>query len=170
MDEKPHSQTVTEYKHNIEAAHRTHDVEKEHGFRLNEAAINNASQVLRALILINGGAAVAVLAFISSLAHPLPKEITSSVWGFAGGVAVTAVAMCFAYFTNYCYTAASVALTRSYEHPYIQENEESHKWLHKGTVCHRVSILLSICAVASFVFGVIGVASVIDSLTLVPPT
>ncbi len=43
-------------------------MEEEFKLRSNDAAINNANFALRTLVVINGGAAIAILAFIGSLA------------------------------------------------------------------------------------------------------
>ena len=62
------------YDLNIKAAERAHDAEEEYGFRTNEATINAANFVLRALLIINGGAAIALLAFIGNLVLVPPSE------------------------------------------------------------------------------------------------
>lgn len=154
---------LLEHEQNIVAAHRAHDVEKEHGFRLNEAAINNANLVLRALLIINGAAALALLAFLSNIESAMPDEAAPLI-SFAGGVAVTAIAMGLAYFTNYCYTTASVERVRSYKHPYIQENDKSSRWIKIGLWSHIVAVGLVIFAIVFFICGVFGTHSIIKSL------
>jgi hypothetical protein len=73
----------------------------------NKGAMDSANLVLRTLVLINGGAAIAVLTFLSGvaakdkvdLAHVGP--VASTITFFAWGVAAAAAAMAFAYFTNF---------------------------------------------------------------------
>ena len=79
----------------------------------NKAAIDNANHALRTLILINGGAAIAILAFlgavISSDTNQFADDIvvvTSPIAWFAWGVALATLGMAFAYFTNYCITTS----------------------------------------------------------------
>jgi membrane protein YqaA with SNARE-associated domain len=66
--------------------------------------INLSIEALKALLLINGGAAVAILAYLGNLAsHPpvahLPN-MKNALLCFAGGVLVTAVTFWIAYFTQ----------------------------------------------------------------------
>ena len=152
-----------EHEQNIAVAHRAHDVEKEHGFRLNEAAINNANLVLRALLIINGGAALALLAFLSNIEFTVPDEAAPLI-SFAGGVAVTAIAMGLAYLTNYCYTIASVERVRSYKHPYIRESDKSNRWIKIGFWSHIIAAALAIAAIAFFICGIFETHLLIKSL------
>ena len=67
--------------------------------------ISLSIELLKALLLINGGAAVAVLAYLGSLASHgsvahLP-DIKNALLCFAGGVLATALAFIAAYFTQY---------------------------------------------------------------------
>jgi hypothetical protein len=67
--------------------------------------INLSIEALKALLLINGGAAVAILAYLGSLtsrgavAHP--PNMKNALLFFAGGVFTTALAFIVAYFTQY---------------------------------------------------------------------
>jgi hypothetical protein len=89
-----------------EDAQRAHDRIDEFGKAINIAAIENANLALRYVLLINGGAAVAVLGFIGALVGRvalsgviLPKiaDAASSLTWFGAGVAAAALAMGFAY-------------------------------------------------------------------------
>ena len=84
--------------------------------QINEQAINSSNIAMRTLILINGGAAVAMLAFVGSLVgnHSLNTgghlaQLTMPLLWFGWGIAMAAVTMFFAYFTNYT-TAAHAAV------------------------------------------------------------
>ncbi len=61
-------------------------------------------EALKALLLINGGAAVAILAYLGSLASHSPSvhlpSVKSALMCFAGGVLAAAVAFIVAYFTQ----------------------------------------------------------------------
>jgi hypothetical protein len=64
--------------------------------------INLSIEALKALLLINGGAAVAVLAYLGNLAaksSTLP-DIKNAMLCFAGGVLTAALAFLAAYFTQ----------------------------------------------------------------------
>lgn len=83
---------------------------------MNEQTIAASNAVLRSLILINGGAAVAALAFFGNLAGNQSLNLTGKVadltrpllW-FGWGVAAAVVSMIFAYFTHYATTGHSQA-------------------------------------------------------------
>jgi hypothetical protein len=67
--------------------------------------INLSIEALKALLLINGGAAVAILAYLGNLASRpsvarLP-DVKNALVCFAGGVFATALAFIVAYFTQY---------------------------------------------------------------------
>lgn len=108
-----------DHQANIRAAERAHDANNELYDQLNQAAIGSANVALRAFLLINGGAAVALLAFLGSLAGQIdgPDIVTlaTPLMDFAIGVAVAALAAGLAYLTNY--SAAGVALVASVCHP-----------------------------------------------------
>lgn len=86
------------------------DVER---FRaLETAAIEGAAQGLKALLLLNGGACVALLAFVGGAATssnvrpefvPLISATTGSLIWFATGAGVSVLACLFAYWTNQAY-------------------------------------------------------------------
>ncbi len=161
---------VDQHEQNVATARRAHDAELEFGINTNEAAIDAANLALRALLIINGGAAIALLAFIGNLVPALqgeyatlPKIIpafTPLMW-FAFGVAGTAIAMFFAYFTNYSYAIASVDRIRNYEHPYIHETQKSQTLVTLGTVFQWFAIILSLAALIFFMIGVVEVNELI---------
>jgi hypothetical protein len=80
-----------------------------------EATLRSAENALRIILLINGGAAVSVLAFVGSLASKDRVTTTqlyamagSLVW-FAFGVASSALSAFFSYLTNFSYLFATLA-------------------------------------------------------------
>jgi hypothetical protein len=62
-----YDQNKWEFEINKSVAERAHDNETEFGHKANEAAINSANAAIRIALLMNGGAAVSVLAFIGGL-------------------------------------------------------------------------------------------------------
>ncbi len=57
-----------EHAQNIRAAEREHDLTNDIGKRLLDASLRAAQEAIKIAFLINGGAAVAILAFIAGLA------------------------------------------------------------------------------------------------------
>jgi hypothetical protein len=142
-------------------AEREHAREHEHIRSLNEAAMQNANIALRAVLLINGGAAVAILAFIGSLATSaraqvqvnLPDLVSPLVW-FAGGVAAAALGCVLAYCTNYSATASLLNKEHSHEHPYVHETGASKRW-RKANICfHAAALVAAVVALVLFFCGV----------------
>jgi hypothetical protein len=66
--------------------------------------INLSIEALKALLLINGGAAVVILAYLGNLvSHPVAHlpNMENALLCFAGGVFATALAFIAAYFTQF---------------------------------------------------------------------
>ena len=84
----------------------------------NQWAAETATSVLKSLLLINGGAAVAALSFVAAVekksAHSDAgvSAIAAGLTCFAAGVAVAVMAMMLAYVTHY---STMVALSAEYE-------------------------------------------------------
>jgi hypothetical protein len=57
-----------EYDRNQRAAERAHDLANDLGKRLIEASTRDAQEAIKVVVLVNSGAAVAILAFIGTLA------------------------------------------------------------------------------------------------------
>ena len=55
-------------EYDVMAAHRAHDVETEFGRAANKAAVDSGTETLKALLYLNGGSCVVLLAFIGTLA------------------------------------------------------------------------------------------------------
>src|SRR5664279_3937789 len=96
------------YELNVEHAQRAHDKADDFFASNNEAAIKTSELALRTLMLINGGAAVAMLAFIGGLTSKgtivIGKfgTVADSLTWFAVGVACAAAGTGLAYGTHYC--------------------------------------------------------------------
>jgi hypothetical protein len=102
---------------NRQDAVRAHD--RAHGVSeaLNEATLKAGEVPIRTVMLINGGAAVSVLAFLGGLVGQgrvtvkRMTDVSSSLLWFAGGVALAVAALAFSYFTNFAPTAQSISIT-----------------------------------------------------------
>ena len=64
MSNLPFEERKWEEEKTREEAHRTFDISNEFHSYTNKAAIDSSSLVLRTLIVINGGAAITILAFL----------------------------------------------------------------------------------------------------------
>ena len=136
----------------------------EHRKLANEAAVNNANIALRTLVLINGGAAIALLAFIGTIVTSPSLSQAGSIatltlpllW-FGGGVVATVMAMIFAYVTHYCAVAIGSAENS-------KKMSESHRLRKVKTWVHFAGILATLSSLGLFVWGLVEVREAIITL------
>jgi hypothetical protein len=141
-------------------AQREHDLLREHAIKINEAAATSANQALRTALLINGGASVAMLAFIGGLVSngkvlvgsQLATLAAPLVW-FAIGVAFAGLATAFAYFTNYSNVGAAYSMKRIWEHPWHEETPASKRWMISYYICLVISVISGFLSLGLFVVG-----------------
>jgi hypothetical protein len=152
-------------------AERTHDNEFAFSQKVNEAVVNSGNIALRTALIINGGAAIAVLAFIGNIIAKADAVLASKALGltdtliwFAYGVAAAAIAMAFAYFTNYCIVSCSTAKKRIWPHPHLEETASSKWWSRAGFVFQVLATAGGFLSLCLFVFGMIEVKNAISIL------
>jgi CDP-diglyceride synthetase len=154
-------------------AERHHDRMEEWGHALTKAANDGSTVVLRTMILINGGAAVAMLTFLGTLvgqgkiAADNIKTVTPTLLWFVGGVAAGALGMVFAYLMNYFASREAMACDFLVEHPYLGKNEDTRKFHSLNYWFHVLAILAIIASVIFFIGGLFVVQNAI--IHLKPP-
>jgi uncharacterized membrane protein YidH (DUF202 family) len=108
-------------------------------------------EALKALLLINGGAAVAILAYLGSLASHSPSvhlpSMKSALLCFAVGVLAAAVAFIVAYFTQ----------LRLYSEERARHSRQSFRTRHP--IWLTIGTLLVIASASAFAFGCWNAAS-----------
>ncbi len=139
-------------------AHRAHDNHFAYFRSLHDARILDARAAIQAALLINGGAATAILTFAGSLATKtapahVPRLFAWSLACFALGVGFGATAALFAYLANNEYTEATGSAELSYEHPYKRVTPEAFRRERKAVFAHKVATGCGVGALATFVFG-----------------
>lgn len=124
------------------------------------------TEAIKAVTLINGGAAVAVLAFVGHLAsiHATPATIINFVrplnlfvWGVFMGVVASAVV----YFTHLCYFTAlghefAATTARDDNKPDLaaRKDQASTRWNRAGRrVANPIAVLCGIASLCLFVVG-----------------
>ncbi len=158
------------YEINRNEAQRAHDQLAQFHQSANEAAIRGGDAALRAALLINGGAAISVLAFIGGLAAQERieldqlKDVADSLKLFAFGVIAAVVGMAFAYLTHYAVAAITNSYERRWEPPYTRPGKNTRK-LHYAKYClHGVALVAAAGSIALFVWGVLDVRHAISGL------
>ncbi|RQH15708.1 hypothetical protein [Bradyrhizobium sp. RP6] len=155
----------------VRAAERAHDQETVFGKSANDAAVKSGEEALRAMILINGGSSVAMLAFIGTMASkdlvaPTQLDIISApLICFAGGLVAAMIATAGAYFTNLMIAGSSNRKQREYEQPFVRPTRSSriHNWF--GEVFRYVAILAAAGSIVCFAWGVIKANSAFGMLS-----
>lgn len=151
------------------AAERAHDQELDFFNRINEATVNAGVHVVRGLIIINGGAAITVLAFIGHLVSAdsgnfMPKlsKLTAPLEYFAWGVGLASAATALAYLTNYSIACVSNSKERTFEFPYLAETRDSKRWYNAAVFFQVLAVLSVAVSLGLFIYGMLEIKTVIS--------
>jgi hypothetical protein len=158
-----------------EDAQRAHDQQDALIEYLNKGAMDSATAACRSSILINGGAAAAVLAFVGGLVSQGRirtdthfTDVTRSLVWFAFGVAVAATAMGFAYLTNASAASAASSHQRTLDRPYVVATKTTERWDWARLVSQILTVALALGSIVLFVSGMLSVRAAITQLIFVP--
>jgi hypothetical protein len=105
--EAPLDSEIRKLEHESNLAY--YRAQREHAIEMLRGVVESAKIALTTSILVNGGATVALLAFLGNLlvksAGPVPMQapLVVAIMFFSGGVLVAAMATGSTYVTNYCY-------------------------------------------------------------------
>jgi len=156
----------------VTEAQRIQDIEREHALRshermksLEDLGVNSSHDyglaALRALLLVNGGAAVAMLGFASTLdAFSTPVSITEialATTKFGYGLVFTILSLGFAYLTSYVQTMHASSFKHIWEWPYLESTSRT-KSLFIVTIA--LTIISVVAAVVALIFFWLGLASI----------
>ena len=137
---------------------------------VNEAARGYASGALKTAVIINGGAAIALLTFIGNVysakeANALPplSQLTNPIMWFAWGVALAAFAMSFGFFANQSIVEEIAAKDSQVAYPYFIENKKSKRWHLVAGVFSGLTILAGVGSLLMFICGMVAIR---DAITL----
>jgi len=163
-----HAQWIEELKRRD--AERAHDQHNSFFESVNKATIENGQLAIRTFVLVNGGAAVSVLAFIGSLAtedkiklDQLTNVASALIW-FALGVAAALVSLGFSYFTNYAAVEHAGSMQKTWEHPWVTDGPQTWKWAATANTCKVIAIVAGLASVILFVVGMYDVRASITAL------
>jgi hypothetical protein len=146
---------------NVRAAERQHDLNTDLSKLLVEASTRDAQEAIKIAFLINSGAAVAILAFIASLAARSCittlanlKAVIHSLYWFIGGIILACITSVFAYICNSLYGSHLDRLDKIWEHPYVRENAGSRRMLRWAKGFNLCALALGVLALLVFIRGV----------------
>ena len=137
---------------------------------LNDAAIKIADSALRAAMLINGGAAVSVLAFIGGIAAKdlitvsQLSQVASSLVLFALGVAAAVVGMGLSYVTHFLGAGRIGSLKRQPEYPFVVEGPKTKRYERMIFATHLLAFVAGLASIGFFVAGIYSMRDAIAHL------
>jgi hypothetical protein len=140
----------------IRAAERAHDSETAFGKAANDHAVKAGEEVVKAVILINGGSCVAMLAFIGTLASKellAPsqiEEITAPLFSFGIGLLLAVIGGSAAYFTNLMIAGSSNRKGRQYGYPFLLSNPSTRRHTIAAEVFRYLGLLAMVLSIGCF--------------------
>lgn len=165
--DKDQSEAVREQRR---IAEREHDLALGRTRALEEAAMAQLNNALRALFLLNGGAAVAILAFLGGLVDKnkigqleLASVARTLIW-FAIGLVIATLASLAAYTSNISQANAAWASERHYASPYIRDTDLSNRRYSAAHVWQWVWWVAVWLSLAAFLVGIFKVMGSVEGM------
>jgi hypothetical protein len=155
---------------NREDAHRAHDNTDEFHTYSNKAAIDAANLSLRTLVIVNGGAAIAVLTFLGGVASKDKIDfvkvgvVAGTLKWFALGVALAVSAMALAYLTHFATASITSSQIRAWEHPYVSAGPKTARWRRINLLFHISAMLVAFGSLALFLAGMFAASDAVTHL------
>jgi hypothetical protein len=149
---------------NREEAHRAHDKLDDFHAYVNKGAVKTGQSALKLSMLINGGAAVALLTFIGKLPKEQQHAVADTLVWFASGVALAVAAIAASYFTDYFMAAIAVSRMRTYEHPYVTDGPKTNRFRKLNLAFHILAVGAGLASLGAFVCGTFDVRAALAHL------
>ena len=143
-----------------------HEIDRwdDHFNSLNESAIKAAEGALRAGLYINGGAALAVLAFIGNLAGKdlitasRLSHVANSLVIFAFGVVTAVIGMGLSYVTHFLAAGRVASFKKQREgRPFVTDGPTTPRYTFWAKVVHISAFAAGLLCIAFFIWGMIAV-------------
>ena len=156
---------------NAEHAMRAHDRSDQALDAAQKAALETSTIAIRAMILVNGGAVIALLAFVSAIETSKNDAIQSSelvapISWFALGVGSAIVTAAMAYVVNYMEVAVIASRIATWKHPYFEDGKSTAIKRRSKTIVHILAVLTAAASLACFGMGVFATTRGIEQLGL----
>ena len=159
----PHEHEKCVYEQVRNEERRAHDRFAEFHLALSESAIKSSELTLRTAVIINGGAAISVLAFIAAQGRIGVSQlggIADCLILFALGVASATAGMCFSYLTHY-FTFAGQESNKLSGEP----GPTTKWWKLSARVVYDLAILACLASLILFVMGMFDVKDAITAFS-----
>lgn len=153
---------------NRKTAERAHENLTEFIRQNFQAAFQSGQVALRTVVLVNGGAAVAVLFFLSTVAArvtvaQIAVVAAPLVW-FVAGISCGLLALTCAYLTNLLDASVGTSLSQTWEYPYNQPGRYTHYFQRLSRAAHVLAILAGAASLFLFIVGMWDVRAAILTL------
>jgi len=116
------------------------------------------------VLLVNGGAAIALLSFMNALPKDQRQAIAGALAWLAWGVVAAALALGLAYFTNRCGAGIERSKTFQYKAPYVIHGPRTAMWTRFYWTFHIAAVLVGLASLGLFVVGMLRVKSAFINL------
>lgn len=153
-------------------AKRAHDANRDFHTYVNKGTVDTANLTLRTLVVINGGAAIAVLTFLGGLAG---KEktgfahvgaVAGTIKWFAFGVALAVFGIALAYLTNFANAGIASSQVSGWEHPFVADGPSTKLWRRTNRLFHVIAIVVAIASLVMFMVGMFSASDAISHLLM----
>ncbi|WP_243612917.1 hypothetical protein [Shimia aestuarii] len=135
---------------------------------MNAAAVQYAEVTVKSLLLLNGGAAVSMLAFVGSISSGSSFSegidlggVVSSLQWFAAGAGTAVLCAGFCYVVMFLQATLNFSYQRIWEHPFFAEGERTSKIVRLYKWFHILAVILSVGSLSMFAFGVCMIGRVV---------
>jgi hypothetical protein len=145
-------------------AERAHDRNDAFFDSVNRAAIDAGNLAFRMALLVNGGAAVALLSFVGGLAADQKRALAPTLVWFAWGVVAAGAGIAFTYFTNYCMTGVAYSQLKQWKHPYLTPGPATKYWQLFNIIFHLAAVAAGLSSLGFFIAGMFTVSEAISRL------
>ena len=103
--------------------------------------ITFAVEALKSAILINGGTAGALLAFVGQKGIRAQPGLGEAFYWFAGGLLAGAFATMFSYLAQYCYAGVIRSYECVWEWPYVKDTPAHTHWMRAAGTFHVLGLV-----------------------------
>ena len=139
--------------------------------RAEDLGLNLGQGGVKLLVLVNGGAAAAALAFVGSLATKDPGinlrdliPLANTLIWFAWGVGLAVCAFMMGHLASYFLILNLSYFQHQEESPWIVETRKSRIWLGIALCSHTLAVLVAVCSLACFISGIFAIRDAIGDL------
>jgi len=126
---------------------------------MSEATAQAGTVVIRTLVLVNGGAVIAMLAFMANLVSSKQPDAFDGVIDalslFSLGVFTAVVTAGFTYFSNYSSAISVGERSVNWEYPYIRETSSSIRWSRVSNALNVATVILGLASAGFFLAGIV---------------